>query len=230
MKAFCSGSPIGNIAVMRCAYDDGTKENVLHFSVPLSSEGVEILNDWDAMGMRGTGSNSIKFKDVFVPEEKVNLIRDRGVWHPVWNVVGTLAFPVFISPYVGVAEAIAEKAKNILSGRPNTDANTHSILGKMQNHLQIVKWARDDMVQRVNDFNIKPSEDSAMKALQSKSIISHHGRACAQSAMEAIGGYSYFKKVQIERLYRDLLAGEFHPMQAHKQEAALGEFMMTGKL
>ena len=230
VKAFCSGSPIGNVAVMSCAYDDGAKEHILHFSVPLSSEGVEILNDWDAMGMRGTGSNSIKFKDVFVPDEKVNLIRDRGVWHPLWNVVSTLAFPIFMAPYAGVAEAIAEKTIKILSNRPNKDSACHSPIGRMQNHLQIVKWAIDDMIQRVNDFEIKPSEKSATKAHQAKTLIAQHGRECAQSAMEAMGGYSYFKKVGIERLYRDLLAGEFHPMQTHKQEAALGEFMMTGKL
>lgn len=69
-KSFCSGAPIANVAVMSCAYDDGTKEQVIHFSVPISTEGIEIINDWNAMGMRGTGSNSINFKDVFIPDEK----------------------------------------------------------------------------------------------------------------------------------------------------------------
>jgi alkylation response protein AidB-like acyl-CoA dehydrogenase len=59
-KSFCSGSPIANVAVMSCAYDDGMQEHVLHFSVPMTADGVEIINDWNAMGMRGTGSNSIK--------------------------------------------------------------------------------------------------------------------------------------------------------------------------
>ena len=101
-KSFCSGSPIANVAVMSCAYDDGKSEQVLHFSVPLNSDGVEIINDWNAMGMRATGSNSISFKDVFVPEEKITLIRERGKWHPVWDVVSTLEFPVFIAPYAGI--------------------------------------------------------------------------------------------------------------------------------
>jgi len=230
VKAFCSGSPLGNVAVMSCAYNDGDKESVLHFSVPLNSEGVEIIDDWDAMGMRGTGSNSIKFKDVFVPEEKISLIRERGVWHPVWSVVSTLAFPIFIAPYFGVAEAITEKTLRIVSGRFKKDLNSFSALGRMKNHYQIAKWALEDMVKSANNFDVKPSEETATQAHQGKAIIAQQGRQCAQAAMEAIGGYSYYKKVEIERLYRDLLAGEFHPMQAHKQETALGEFLVTGKL
>ena len=31
VKPFCSGSPLGNVAVMSCAYNDGNKEHVLHF-------------------------------------------------------------------------------------------------------------------------------------------------------------------------------------------------------
>ena len=30
-KSFCSGSPIANVAVMSCAFDDGVQERVLHF-------------------------------------------------------------------------------------------------------------------------------------------------------------------------------------------------------
>jgi alkylation response protein AidB-like acyl-CoA dehydrogenase len=48
----------------------------------------------------------------------------------------------------------------------------------------------------------------------------------AQAAMQSLGGYSYYYKTGIERLYRDLLAGEFHPMQASKQKEMLGNFLI----
>ncbi len=227
-KAFCSGAPLGNVAVMSCAYDDGESEHVLHFSTPLNAEGVEILNDWDAMGMRGTGSHSIDFKNVFIPKEKVGLIRERGKWHPVWDVVCTLAFPIFMSPYAGVVEAIHDKTVDLFSKRAKKDPVSTACIGKMNNHYQITKWAIEDMVRRVNNFDISPDTTSASKAIQGKSIVSSHGRQSAQCAMEALGGYSYFRKVGLERLYRDLLAGEFHPLQSHKQEFAIGNFLMGG--
>ncbi len=230
VKAFCSGSPVGNVAVMSCAYEHEGKEQVLHFSVPMNAEGVAVQQDWDAMGMRGTGSHSIVFKDVFVPDEKVNLIRDRGVWHPVWDVVSTLAFPVFMAPYVGVSEAIAQKTINVFSSRSKQDRASLACLGKMYNHLRIAQWALDDMVNRVQNLEVKPDNHTASKAHQAKSLITTHGRECAQAAMEALGGFSYFKKVHIERLYRDLLAGEFHPLQSCKQEESLGNFLVNGVL
>ncbi len=225
-KSFCSGSPIANVAVMSCAYDDGKQERVLHFSVPMNAAGVEIDYDWNAMGMRGTGSNSVNFKDVFVPEDKITLIRDRGKWHPVWDVVSPLAFPGFISPYAGIVEAIVNRTIALFAKKSSHESYSLSNLGDMHNHYQITKMAVEKLINNANNLSIKPNSNSASVALQAKSIITHHGRLCAQAAMEALGGYSYYHKTGIERLYRDLLAGEFHPMQSGKQKEMLGNHLI----
>ena len=225
-KSFCSGSPIANVAVMSCAYDDGSQERVLHFSSPMNAEGVEIINDWNAMGMRGTGSNSVNFNDVFVPEEKVTLNRERGKWHPVWDAVSTFAFPVFISPYAGIVEAINKRTIALFSKKASYESYALSNLGEMNNHYQITKMALQKLIDNANNLNLKPTSDTAAVALQTKSIITQHGRMSAQAAMEALGGYSYYYKTGIERLYRDLLAGEFHPMQASKQKEMLGNYLI----
>ena len=86
------------------------------------------------------------------------------------------------------------------------------------------------LVDNANNLIIKPSNESSATALQAKSIITHHGRLAAQAAMEALGGYSYYHKTGIERLYRDLLAGEFHPMQASKQKEMLGNHLIGRSL
>ena len=230
IKPFCSGSPLANVAVMSCAFKDSDGEKVLHFSTPMSSDGITVLDDWNAMGMKGTGSNSIEFKNVFIPEEKVALIRERGKWHPVWNVVSTLAFPIFIAPYAGIAESITEKTVMLLNGRPTKASFSKASLGEMHNNYQITNWALDGLIANAKNLDIKPDADSASRALQAKSIITKHGRECAQAAMEALGGYSYSQKCGIERLYRDLLAGEFHPMQAGKQKEMLGNYLIGGEL
>lgn len=229
-KSFCSGAPIANVAVMSCAYNDGEKDQVLHFSVPLTAPGVEIIQDWNSMGMRATGSHSINFKDVFVPEEKISLIRERGKWHPVWNVVSTLAFPVFISPYAGIVETIAKRTIDLMTKRPNRESYSLSSLGEMHNQFQIVEMAWQRLVDNANNLNVKPTNASAAIALQAKTIITQHGRLSAQAAMEALGGFSYYHRTGIERLYRDLLAGEFHPMQASKQKEMLGNHLIGGSL
>ena len=40
--------------------------------VPKDSDGVTLHDDWDALGMRASGSQSITFSDCFVPDELFN--------------------------------------------------------------------------------------------------------------------------------------------------------------
>jgi acyl-CoA dehydrogenase len=40
--------------------------------VPLKAEGVEILDTWHLMGMRGTGSHDVMLSGVFVPDAAVS--------------------------------------------------------------------------------------------------------------------------------------------------------------
>jgi len=192
----------------------------------MNAEGVEVIQDWNAMGMRGTGSNTINFKDVFVPDEKITLNRERGKWHPVWDAVSTIAFPVFMSPYAGIVEAIVERTVSLFSRKSSHESHALSSLGEMHNQYQIAMMAHQRLVENVNNLVLKPSSDTAAVALQTKSIITQYGRMSAQAAMEALGGYSYYHKSGIERLYRDLLAGEFHPMHAAKQREMHGNYLI----
>lgn len=227
-KSFCSGAPIANVAAMSCAFNDGDKDLVIHFSTPLTADGIEIGNDWNAMGMRATGSHSIHFRDVFIPDEKITLTREKGKWHPIWDVISTLAFPIFISPYAGIVDAIAEKTIELFNKKPSHESYMLSSLGEMHNYYQITKMAHQRLVDNAKDLNVKPNNQTAANALQSKSLITEFGRKSAQAAMESLGGQSYFYKTGIERYYRDLMAGEFHPMQSSKQKEMLSNFL-TGK-
>ena len=110
----------------------------------------------------------------------------------------------------------------MLSGRDNLHHASIAALGEMHNRQRITKWAIDSIIEQANNFKLQPDTLSAANALQAKSIITKHGCESAQRAMEAIRGYSYFRKADIERLYRDILAGEFHPLQHGKQTEAFG--------
>ena len=142
------------------------------------------------------------------------------------NAITAIDFPVFISPYAGIVEAIAKKTIAIVTNRGKHEPYILSSLGDMHNHYQITRMALDTLIDNAKNLVVKPNSQTASVALQSKSIITEHGRLCAQAAMEALGGYSYYHKAGIERLYRDLLAGEFHPMQASKQREMLGSFLV----
>ena len=83
-KHFASQSAVGDVAVTSAPFtDEEGNEKVLHFPVPFQAEGVSVLDDWDVMGMRGTGSQTIVFDKVFVPESAIALERPKEGFHMV---------------------------------------------------------------------------------------------------------------------------------------------------
>ena len=110
-KPFASGCVAGDLLVTSGQYQDPVAGcQLLHFSVSMAAQGVQIDPVWETMGMRGTGSHTVVLQNVFVPEQAITLRRPCGEYHPVWDVILTVALPLTSAVYVGIAEAAAEKA------------------------------------------------------------------------------------------------------------------------
>jgi len=222
-KIFASGTPAGAMLVTSAPYEDPKDGwQVLHFPVPFSAEGVSFEENWRAMGMRGTGSHTVVFKDVFVPEAAVALRRPRGNFHGVWNIVLTVAMPLIMSVYTGIAEAAAAIAREKAKGRP--DPSTAYLLGEMENALTTAQLAHDSMVALANDLDFQPANEMANAILIRKSIVARAALATVEKGMEAVGGGSYFRVNRLEQLLRDVHAAQFHPLPEKKQQ------MFTGRM
>lgn len=224
VKPFTSGSPAGAAFVTSVAYDDPEQgPQVLHFAVPANAEGVVFLDDWQTMGMRATGSQTVRFDRVFVPEEAVVLKRPRGEYHPVWNIVLTVAMPLIIAAYVGTAEAACAIARS-RAGKRAADPVTPYLFGEMENLLTTAQLALDDMVRIADDLNSAPTQETANAILIRKSIAARHAIAAAEKALEATGGAGFFRKTGLERLLRDVHGAQFHPLTEKRQ------LLFTGRL
>ena len=87
-KSPSNGAPTGDILVTSAPWRDSPDgPQVIHCAIPFSAEGVSIEESWNAMGLRGTGSDTVVLDDVFVPDAAVSLIRPADEWHPVWSAV-----------------------------------------------------------------------------------------------------------------------------------------------
>ena len=65
-KVFASRSPAGDLLMTTARYLDPREGvRVLHFPLPMAAPGVTVSNTWQALGMRGSGSNDVPVEDVF---------------------------------------------------------------------------------------------------------------------------------------------------------------------
>ena len=225
-KPFASGSPAGQMLVTSAPYRDPQEGwQVLHFPVPMSAEGVSLAGDWQTLGMRATGSETVVLEDVFVPEEAVVLRRPRGPYHPAFNVILTVAMPLIVSAYLGAAEAAAGIARRIAARRAD-DPATHILLGELTNLLTTAQLAQADMVAIANDWDFAATADTADAILVRKTIAAKAILAAGEKALEAAGGAGFYRKAGLERLLRDLHGVQFHPLPAKRQQQFTGRLAL----
>ena len=105
---FVTGSPIADEIVVGATVF-GPKPRPLCFALVPAGQ-VEIHDTWDTVGLRGSGSHDISLNDVFVPDERVGVIRTNRDTVPdtiLFRLPPSLRFPF---PKVGVATGVARSA------------------------------------------------------------------------------------------------------------------------
>ena len=228
-KHFASQSPAGDLLVSSAQYvDPDNGRQVLHFAVPFTTQGITVEDNWYAMGMRGTGSCSVSLTNVFVPEASISLQRPQGEFHPFWNVVLNVAMPLIMSVYVGIAEKAASIALKHAS--KNRELYTPLLLGEMSNCLTTAKVMLKDMIMNSNDLDFQPVNENGNAILIRKTVVAESCIQTVEKAIEIVGGQSYLQSSPLEKLYRDVLAGHFHPLSDKDQHLFTGNYLLGNKL
>ena len=221
-KRFVSGGPGADVFVTSAVFDGDDGPEVLHFSLPMSSKGVDIQSNWDTLGMRGTGSNDILMRDVFVPAAAVVGRRPVGTWHPMWDVIVPVALPIIVSCYVGLAETAAELATNSACGKPHLAPT----IGQMQNELTVARMSLADSVALVDNLAFEPGVSTTDAILARKSIAARSVKNVVELAAELAGGAGFFRNNLMERIVRDVRAFHFHPLPERLQQNFSGRIAM----
>jgi alkylation response protein AidB-like acyl-CoA dehydrogenase len=225
-KTFCSGSPAGTLLLTTAPYDDPADgPTVLHFAVPMTSDGVTVLANWRTMGMRASGSNDVVLENVFVPEEAVSLRRPRGQWHPFFNVAFPIAWPIIMSVYLGVAEAARDLAMQQVQ-RKRDDSDTWYLLGELDNALVTAQIAVQSMVDLCANLAFVPEIATVNAVVIRKTIAAQAILSAVEKAVEMVGGRSFFRTIELERMLRDVHAAQFHPLQPKRQHRFSGRLAL----
>ena len=126
--------------------EDGQEPMVLHFGIPMNRRMCASTGTWRTLGMRGTGSHDVLIEGHVVPEAAVALKRKAGEWHPLFQIIATIAFPLVYAVYLGVAESARDIAVELARKR-RADHNVTQLAGRMETELAGAQLAHRHMVE-----------------------------------------------------------------------------------
>lgn len=220
-KIFSSGSPSGDLMLTMGIYDDPEKgPQVYHFGVNMHDPGVKVQDNWHTMGMRGTGSNDVVIENVKVPDASVSVRRPKGKWHPSFDVIAAIAFPLIGSAYVGVAESARDLALQMAQKRRD-DPITQSLIGEMDTQLLVAQDALNALLAGVQN-GFTPNLGLSDLTFKRKTTIANALARTVHLAMEVAGGGSFFRDKALERHFRDIQGMRFHPLHERRQQLFSG--------
>jgi acyl-CoA dehydrogenase len=233
-KMFCSQAPAASV-VSTCAVlgEPGEGAEVLHFSVPLAADGVRMEETWDTLGMRGTASHDLVLEDVQVPGERIVARRPYGDFGVPLTVAALHFAPVGGATYFGIAAGARDYVLAEAGGkaRGSTAFARHPRVqrqvGLMDAKLRGAWWGLMGSLDEIgDDYTATASTLTTVMLAKRHAVL--EAIAVVDLAMETLGGRSYFRRCPLERSWRDVRAGTFHPLTpevtlTYAGKLALGE-------
>lgn len=219
-KVFSSGAPSGDLLMTSAVLEsENEPPMVLHFGIPMNSPQVKVLDTWRTLGMRGTGSHDIMIDGHIVPEAAVAARRKAGEWHPLFQIIATIAFPLIYSAYLGVAESARDIAI-ALAKRKQPNHHAIELAGRMETELTAARLAHESMLAAVR-LNA-PSADTVNQVMIGRHLMTRHALAATDLAMELAGGAGFYRSANLERKFRDIQGARYHPLQSGPQAQYAG--------
>ena len=210
-KIFASLSGAADYYGVLCTEDkpDLSMRDTLYMAVPGKAPGLTITGDWDPLGMRGTVSRTLLFKDLFVADEAAMM--PRGVYFQAasrWPHMFTTLSPT----YMGIAIAAYEFTIKYLRGEV---AGTPPVKRRMYPTKQIavaemfvkLEQTRALFLRMLEDARVDPPKDARLRAYASQYTIMENANDICRLAIRTCGGQSMLKSLPLERLYRDSRCG-----------------------
>jgi len=186
-------------------------------------------DDWDTLGMRGTQSRTTELHGAVAPAARV-VRRVAPGPNPDPIVFGIFSvFEVLLaSVYTGIARRALDLA--VATAQRRTSKKT----GKAYSQDPDIRWRIAEMALAYEALppqlaalcrDIDERADHGARWFSLLSGIKHRATAMAKrvvdEAMLVAGGSSYFAANELSRLYRDVLAGAFHPSDPESAHATV---------
>ena len=183
------------------------------------TDAVVTRDDWDTVGMRGTQSRTTELHGAVAPPDRVvRRIAPGPQPDPLVFGIFSVFELLLASVYTGVARRALDLAVEAAKGR------TSKRTGRSYAQDPDIRWriaemalAYDALLPQIASLSrdVDARADHGGLWFAKLSGVKHRAVTTAKQvvdeAMLVAGGSSYFTRNELSRLYRDVLAGMFHP-------------------
>ncbi len=220
-KAFTSLAPIIDFFVILTSvqHADGSRR-IGTFVIPRGTPGIEIVESWDTLGMRATQSHDVLLRNVAVPAAFLAQERDLGIA----DEAAVLLFAWFACSIAGVYTGIARAARDfavryarerrpVVLERPiGHMPGVQFAVAEMDVSLAAMRALRDETARAWVEGRIPRDPEGLARVMYPKFFATNQAIAVVSTAMGIVGGAAISKRLPLERYYRDVRAGTFHPL------------------
>ncbi len=229
--SFCSGVDVAQWNMLACQVREG--ERIIDYCycmVPRAQ--YEIIDDWQVLGMRGTGSRSVRCEDVFVPEHRTQsmYVAKPGHEFPGLRINTNPTFKVPASSLGGhcIAGAIVGNAQAAIDDTiERVKSRSTSYTGAAMRDFQSVQLRIGAAAARIDaarvvlrndcltaDAVIKSGKSLDLEAkLRNKRNCATAVKFCTEavdSLVELAGANGIYDSASLQRMFRDAHAAAAH--------------------
>ena len=220
-KHFVTMSPLATHIATNLRMRDGDGDHIVNVLFALDTPGIRPHGDWDALGMRASGSQSVSFESCLVPRDGLRKIGPWGQWSIPVLVNRTLANVPLVAAFLGIAEAAfeigldAQKTVGDASSRPgvpNALAEMEILLSTSRSILAQLGQQLDRFMETPNgglETTYKQAHELMKDYQSAKWVVNRNAIKIVSQAMDLFGGGGFMARNPLTRLYRDVRAGPF---------------------
>ena len=210
-KIFASLSGAANYYGVLCTEDKpgASMRDTMYIAVPADASGVTISGDWDPLGMRGTVSRNLEFKNVHVADTEQ--LMPTGVYFQAASRWPHM-FMTLSPTYMGIAQAAYDFTVAYLRGEV---AGMPPVKRRMYPTKQIavaemrvrLEQTRALFLHTIHEARIDPPKDARLRLYSTQYTVMENANEICRLAIRTCGGQPMLKTLPLERLYRDSRCG-----------------------
>ena len=208
---------------------------VVHAFVERNSPGVTVVETWNTMGMRATQSHDTVLDGVFVPDVRIGCVTPAGDGtDPFVVALAMWPLPLIATVYVGIAERALDLAVSGAQRKTSIAVERgayayHPMIQHQIAEMYLELDAAGATVDRFADEWVAGTDHGdawVPKVYSMKWRAVEAAKKVLDIALDVSGGGGMFKGNELERLYRDVRCGGFHPGNDAIAHEAVGKALL----